>query len=60
MASCSPCALIIEQEEAGLDWSMREHFLEGTVVKLESFVLKKSVSLFLCVTLKKLDKNLSV
>lgn len=38
MTSCSPHALRIEQEETGLDWSMRERFLAGTAVKLESLI----------------------
>lgn len=38
MASCSACAPRIEREEAGSDCSTREHFLAGTVVKLESLI----------------------
>ena len=41
VTSCSPHVLRIEQEETGLDWSVRERFLAGTIVKLESFVFKK-------------------
>lgn len=45
MTSCSPHALRIELEETGLAWSMREHFLAGTVVKLKSLIKKCD---FLC------------
>jgi len=38
VTSSSPYVLRIEQEETGLDWSARGHFLAGTIVKLESFV----------------------
>lgn len=56
VTSCSPHALRIEQEETGLDWSVRERFLAGTIVKLESFVFKKSVNFF--ETLQKFDNIL--
>lgn len=40
VTSCSPHTLRIEWEEMSLNWSMREHFLAGTVVKVESLIKK--------------------